>query len=115
MQTSLSKPSCDDERHFHHSHRLAGIGLLFFIDKPLIGVFFASLGLTEPFVLLIWLVMGNGSMGQRLVVCAALLVALLIAFFLGLSFHVFDLERPVLRQILILRSPILLVPEPVYR
>ncbi|MDG2186306.1 MAG: hypothetical protein P8K79_11570 [Mariniblastus sp.] len=131
----MSKPSCDDERHFHHSHRLAGIGLLFFIgglflfancfgvyfygdigeiDKPLIGVFFASLGLilAEPFVLLIWLVMGNGSMGQRLVVCAALLVVLLIAFFLGISFHAFDLDRPVLRQIrlLVLRSPILLVP-----
>ena len=135
MQTSLSKPSCDDGRHFHHSHRLAGIGLLFLIgglflfancfglyfyedigeiDKPLRGVFFASLGLVlaEPFVLLIWLVMGNGAMGQRLVVCTALLVVLLIAFFLGISFHVLDVDRPVLRQIrlLILRSPILLVP-----
>ncbi len=135
MQTSLSKPSCDDGRHFHHSHRLAGIGLLFLIgglflfancfglyfyedigeiDKPLRGVFFASLGLVlaEPFILLIWLVMGNGAMGQRLVVCTALLVVLLIAFFLGISFHVLDVDRPVLRQIrLLIRGyPILLVP-----
>ena len=134
MQTSLSKPSCDDERHVRHSHRLAGIGLLFFIGglflfANFVGIYlfghtgptnrgavvghFAVFGLVlaEPFVLLVWLVLGNGSMWQRLAICTALVVALLSVCFLSISFHELDLERPVVRQIrsLILTSPLLLV------
>jgi len=116
-------------------HRRIGIGLLFLVGggcllANLIAIYLADsindeapsrlallafsvgLVLAQPFILLIWLILGTGSIWQRFFTCIGFSLASMSLFFLGFSFFAIDVERPLLRQlrVLFLQSPILLFP-----
>ncbi|MCH2181295.1 MAG: hypothetical protein MK108_04750 [Mariniblastus sp.] len=131
----MSQPTVLDALRKPQVQRRTGIGLLFLVGGAcllanlvaiyLLGyistlelgeaAFFAlnlGLVLAQPFILLIWLILGTGSIWQRLSTCAGLFMAILSIGFLGFSFFVMDEGRTVLGQLrrLILESPILFAP-----
>ena len=129
LSVSVDEPAIE----LRPSQQLLGIGLLcalvclslyanFFVCvfgssagglQDLLFVFCFCLGLiiAEPFVLLIWLVLGDGSLGQRSILVIAISLALLASFFLGCSFYLLDVERSVVRQlsVFLTQTPVLLV------
>ena len=90
-------------------HRRIGIGLLFLVGggcllANLIAIYLADsindeapsrlallafsvgLVLAQPFILLIWLILGTGSIWQRFFTCIGFSLASMSLFFLGFSF-----------------------------